>query len=706
MRGLFMFSAILCVVASAQNVGIGTNTPIAKLHIEVQPGFGSPIVQVNQTGSGTPYFIIQSNGNVGIGVASPSEALDVSGNIRFTGSLMPAGNAGAPGQVLISQGPGTPPQWQNITIPPAGDSVCSSVVTNFVQKWTGTELCNSIIYDDGTNVGIGTTTPSEKLHVIGDVRIISNSDVNTTAGSGSLYILNSGGTTGLHLDQDEIQTINTDLYINNDNVSSTHINNLAHILTSGQIGVGTTTPHASSILHISSTNKGVLVPRMTTSQRNAITSPANGLLIYNTDCDVFEYYSSLAGGWISFDTRGGTQLQALTPDVVSSTYFIAKWTPVTGATSYTLTVATDPYMTSPIPGYNNLNVGNVTSYKVTGLRCGTTYYFQVKANLGGCGGNLASNVQAVTTKAPDYCGGLPPMAWDSILPNPPSTIPTRENFVITQVNGKIYMGLGQRGNSEYKDWWEWDPCTNTWTQKASYPTANGRNYPFLFVLNGEIYVGGGERNGTVYNNVYKYNPNTNTWTAVASLPVPLYYAAATSDGTYGYVFGGIDNSGTYNATIYKYDPSTNTWFTLATYPGGPRRSPFIAYYNGKLYMGTGDGPNSGDCSNDFYSYDLSTNTWTALPNYPTKLYEGWAVTDSVAGIIYIVGGQPNCSNITDQYYYFDVSANAWKPMPRGPHATNNLNMAQWNGILIGGFGKTQSIPISYLRDWHVFCPMY
>jgi hypothetical protein len=50
-----------------------------------------------------------------------------------------------------------------------------------------------------------------------------------------------------------------------------------------QVGIGTTTPDASSILDISSTTGGLLLPRMNTLQRDAINSPAVGLLIYLVD---------------------------------------------------------------------------------------------------------------------------------------------------------------------------------------------------------------------------------------------------------------------------------------------------------------------------------------------------------------------------------------------------------------------------------------
>lgn len=58
-------------------------------------------------------------------------------------------------------------------------------------------------------------------------------------------------------------------------------------------GIGTSNPHATAALEIASSDKGLLIPRMTQEQRNAIASPANGLLIYQTNgTSGFYYYNS------------------------------------------------------------------------------------------------------------------------------------------------------------------------------------------------------------------------------------------------------------------------------------------------------------------------------------------------------------------------------------------------------------------------------
>jgi len=57
---------------------------------------------------------------------------------------------------------------------------------------------------------------------------------------------------------------------------------------------------ASALLEIVGTNGGILIPRLTTIQRDSISSPAKGLFIYNIDVDMFQYYNSIE--WLSVST--------------------------------------------------------------------------------------------------------------------------------------------------------------------------------------------------------------------------------------------------------------------------------------------------------------------------------------------------------------------------------------------------------------------
>lgn len=72
--------------------------------------------------------------------------------------------------------------------------------------------------------------------------------------------------------------------------------NAMTILRSGSMGIGTVLPASSALVDISSTTKGFLPPRMTAAQRNAIASPAEGLMVYQTD-QATGYYYVRNGAW-------------------------------------------------------------------------------------------------------------------------------------------------------------------------------------------------------------------------------------------------------------------------------------------------------------------------------------------------------------------------------------------------------------------------
>ena len=87
---------------------------------------------------------------------------------------------------------------------------------------------------------------------------------------------------------------------------------------------------------------------------------------------------------------------ALDPTVIGETFFLGWWDPSVGADGYYLTVSTDPLFGSTMPGFDGLDVGNVTHYNVTGLTDGVTYYYYVEA-YNDIGASAPSNIITVIT---------------------------------------------------------------------------------------------------------------------------------------------------------------------------------------------------------------------------------------------------------------------------------------------------------------------
>ena len=117
----------------------------------------------------------------------------------------------------------------------------------------------------------------------------------------------------------------------------------------------------------------------------------------------FEQASS-SSGQITIDnvtwTSNGASLaapNATSASNVAETSFTANWDAVLGATGYYLDVATDNSFNNMVSGYNNLDVGNVTSYSVTGLSASTTYYYRVRAYDGSTTSDNSNTITVTTS---------------------------------------------------------------------------------------------------------------------------------------------------------------------------------------------------------------------------------------------------------------------------------------------------------------------
>jgi hypothetical protein len=122
----------------------------------------------------------------------------------------------------------------------------------------------------------------------------------------------------------------------------------------GQTGIGTTTPNASAKLEIASTDKGLLIPRMTSTQKGNITSPANGLLIYQTD--------GVVGFYVNTGTSASPTWTRINIDWVRTGNDIAY---TAGNVSTTGTLTGGNSSTSSISGFGaNINTQSGTTYTI------------------------------------------------------------------------------------------------------------------------------------------------------------------------------------------------------------------------------------------------------------------------------------------------------------------------------------------------------
>ncbi len=101
-----------------------------------------------------------------------------------------------------------------------------------------------------------------------------------------------------------------------------------------QVGINTSTPHPSSVLDVESNSQGMLTPRMTSAQRNGISNPANGLLVYDTDALAFFYYNNT--NWIKLKSPVDNSLYSGWAEYRDGAYTSANPIEINKNTKYTL----------------------------------------------------------------------------------------------------------------------------------------------------------------------------------------------------------------------------------------------------------------------------------------------------------------------------------------------------------------------------------
>jgi hypothetical protein len=200
-------------------------------------------------------------GNVGINSAAPGQWLDVQGTVSTTGFLLSTNPAAGSVLVSTSVGVGT---WMPQSTLPLG-TLNSGTINQFAYYSGSTTLSasNTLIFD-GTNIGISTAGPSNKLDIVGNIGIgtVGNGDnfLTTAAPNGGMLVEGNVGLGSLAPGQvlDVQGTVRDVGEIINGNVGiGTSALQTVFAVTNGNVGIGTWTADGGSLIVNSGKNVGI-----------------------------------------------------------------------------------------------------------------------------------------------------------------------------------------------------------------------------------------------------------------------------------------------------------------------------------------------------------------------------------------------------------------------------------------------------------------
>jgi len=183
------------------------------------------------------------------------------------------------------------------------------------------------------------------------------------------------------------------------------------------------------------------------------------------------------------------------------------------------------------------------------------------------------------------------------------------------IGNKAYIGTGNDG-SQRNDFWEYDQITNSWTQKADFGGIP-RDAALGFSIGSKGYIGTGEladAYDTKLNDFWEYDPATDIWTQKANVgSIGRSWAAGFSIGSKGYI--GTGSTGVLSKDFFEYNPDSDVWTQKANFAGFGRFGAIGCNNGSSGCIGLGDIGGAGGYAKDFWEYNPNTDSWVQREDF-------------------------------------------------------------------------------------------
>jgi hypothetical protein len=246
------------------------------------------------------------------------------------------------------------------------------------------------------------------------------------------------------------------------------------------------------------------------------------------------------------------------------------------------------------------------------------------------------------------------------------------------IGNKGYVGLGYDNSTGklLKDFWEYDPALDKWEQISDFP-GKARTDPAHFIINGKAYVGGGYLGFNFDNpgplrDFYEFDPATKTWKQKADLPIDIAFAFYFTMGSNGYIGGGKRE---YSVNMFRYDSVNDKWEELPRTVYSPALQLNFAnalVFGTKAYISGGIDVDQ-ENNSSVYEFDSVNSTW--------KVVNGATGLESIMGLGLTINNKGYffhgfaASNHYPYHYKFDFINNKISSTSRVPDNYHSTGMA-------------------------------